>query len=715
MKQFLDKWSFKTNTEECTVSVMIPHVWSGYKGEGEYTTTFFHGGERTIIRFLAADRYARVYVNGSFIGEHKGGYSAFAFDVSKACREGENELKVILDNRSQGEISPLAGDFTVFGGLYRPVELHTLPSLCFDRTYYGTEGVLVKPYVREGNGVLEVTSCTLGTVTADTAVSYEVTAPDGTVTRREASPGEKIVITIEHPVLWNGKADPALYQVKATLREGGERRDEVILETGFRSLNVDGEAGFFLNGRHLRLNGVSRHQDRSGVFTAATESDYEEDIAIINEIGANAVRLSHYQHAAAFYSLCDRAGLLVWAEIPLLRLTEDEKVYENAASQLAELILQNLHHVSICFWGIQNEIAMFGESEEMYQKLRKLNALVKQLDETRLSGSANLYSVKNDSPMNRITDVTGYNIYFGWYYGEMEDNRTFLSSFHQDNPDIPLLITEYGVDANPSFHSDNPAVKDYSEEFQAKYHETVYPIFLEQKTLIGSFIWNLFDFSSEIRDEGGVKGLNAKGLVSYDRTLKKDAFYYYKAQWSEEPFIHIASKRFLNRSSETIDVKVYSNLKEVTLEGRSYSKTGKSDNGVFLFPSVPLDMGENRIRAKNGNITDEAVFNRHKEADASYVFIDTTPGIKVKNWFTDQLEEERLFPKGKYSIRDNVSVIKASKEAFSVLEELLPSLASELRSRGGDMPLEKVLFYKKKEITDEECRTLNSRLIKVSK
>lgn len=703
-------------------TVDIPHTWyengNAYKGVVVYrkALTLDHKSlQRIFLGFQAADRWCKVYVNGSFVGEHKGGYSAFTFEITEYCKCGENELLVFLDNCSMDQISPLAGDFTVFGGLYRDVDLIVTEPCCFDRTYYGTSGVIVRPFLTDGEGHVCVEPHLLG-ADESASVLWQVCGPDGDpVAVQTSGTAGPVTLTVHDPVLWNGKQSPMMYRLHAVLSCGGETVDEAEIPFGFRTVSIDPDNGFFLNGSHVRIHGVAKHQDFGGVFNAACPEHWMQDMGDILDIGANSVRLSHYQHPRQMYDLCDQNGLIVWAEIPLLRLDTDPRVFDNACSQMTELILQNLHHPCICFWGLQNEIAMFGESEYMYEKIGELNRLVKSLDDTRITACANMNAVKNSSIMNRLTDAVGYNIYFGWYYGDMGDNQNFVESFHQDNPSIPLGITEYGVDCNTAYHSDTPKVKDYTEDYQALYHETVYPIFLSKKYLWGTFIWNLYDFSSEIRDEGGVKYINAKGLVSYDRKTRKDSFYYYKAQWSQELFVKIAQERYVNRTMPVASFKVYSNKEEVTLEVNGAEYTVQSRNGVFRFDNIPIQKGENVVRASVGPHVDEVIFYGVEEPDASYVFIDPNPGINVKNWFTDMVEEAKLFPKGRLSIRDDGDTLLKYDEAMAVLEEFSPKLASQMRERGGSMPLERILRYMKNEFSDEQCRELNARLITIEK
>lgn len=706
-------------------SVTLPHTWyqdgAGYKGLAGYRKKLliiYDKLERVFICFGAAERWCKIFVNGAYIGEHKGGYSAFAFEITKYCRQNEqNEILVFVDNRSWDEISPLTGDFTVFGGLYRDVKLVITGSVCFDRTYYGTSGVIVRAALTaDGKGVVEAEPHVLGNNLGKAVLRGRIfDRYEECVAKWEGAANSRPVVQIEKPRLWREKQDPALYYLRLEIEVEGSITDSLEISFGFREMVLDAENGFFLNGVHTKINGVAKHQDTAGVFHAAGLQHWQQDLNDVLEIGANSVRLSHYQHPQEMYYLCDEAGLIVWAEIPMLKMTDKEELFENACSQLKELILQNIHHPSICFWGIQNEIAMFGENEQMYQSVRKLEELAKRLDPTRITASANLFCVENKSQLNQITDAVGYNVYFGWYYGEMQDNAEFADSFHRDNPKVPLGITEYGVDANLAFHSENPKVKDYSEEYQALYHETVYPIFRDRDYIWGTYVWNLYDFSSEIRDEGGVKYKNGKGLISYDRKIKKDAFYYYKAQWSKEPFVKIAESRFQKRAKDAITVKVYSNQEEVTLRVNQNVRTQKSETGVFTFPGVKLESGTNVVFAVSKNLSDKAVFEKVDRPESAYIFVDPNPGLNVKNWFIDEVEEEKLFPEGYFSIRESCAKILGSEEAMEVMERFSPELAAQMRERESLMPLERILNYMKDQISETQCKELNAMLTKIKK
>lgn len=664
--------------------VDLPHTWyddaaeQAYRGLTRYAKRLplrpEWQGKTLLLDFPAADNHAKVYLNGQLAGEHRGGYSAFRVEIPAAARVGEAvEIEVYLSNAVCDDISPLAGDFTIFGGLYRGVNLLVAEPTHFDRCYYGTDGVLARATVdAAGQGVVRMEPHIICTEPAQ--VRYTLWAADGTVAaRKTAGPDALVTLTVEHPTLWNGKKDPALYRLEAELL-CGERVVDVTSKTiGFRRIALDAEQGFFLNGAHLRLHGVAKHEDFGGCFNAVGERELDRDFALIREVGANALRLSHYQHPQAAYDRCDREGYVVWAEVPLLKLTRNPALLANIRQQLTELVLQNLHHPSICFWGIQNEIGIYRDTPDMYEALAGLRQLVEELDGSRFVTAANLYTVKLKSGLNKGTDMIGYNIYFGWYYGQMQDYDTFLEKYHAANPQVPFGISEYGADANTALHAETPQVQDYSEEFQALFHETVYPIFESKPYLWGSFVWNMFDFSSALRKDGGLRNQNGKGLVTYDRTIRKDAFYYYKAKWSAEPFVHLCSQRFAKRAAETIDVKVYTNQPQVTLwlNGQVLSTQAGNGNGTVLFAKVPLRMGENTLRAVAGPYEDGCVFTRQEQEEPAYRLPGARAGGAVKNWF---LGADSLAREGYCSVEDTANDLLQNPAAAAVLKEAVPKL-----------------------------------------
>ncbi|MDK2807353.1 MAG: beta-galactosidase [Clostridiales bacterium] len=591
----------------------LPHTWNREDAtirkkecyQRELNILEKHRGDKLFLEFLGAYAVCQVYLNHTFIGEHRGGYSTFRFDITAYYQwGGSNQLEVYVDNRLTEDVSPLNGDFTIYGGLYRSVNLICTPHTHFDLLYWGSQGIIIRPEAEAAS---------------------------------------------------------------------------------------------------------------SGVGNAIKHEHIERDFQLIGEIGANSIRLSHYQHTALTYDICDREGYVVWAEIPMMAMPDTEAVLKNAQDQLMELLLQNCHHPSICFWGIQNEIAMGGESMAMYRSVQLLHDKVKELFPSAITASANMYTVKNNSPLNQITDLQGYNLYYGWYYGEINDLDAWIDAFHKDNKEVALGISEYGVDCNLSFHSDLPKVKDYTEEYRALYHEKTYEIIRRKPFLWGSYVWNMFDFGSSIREEGGSKGTNCKGLVTFDRSIKKDAFYYYKAQWSREPFLHVCEKRFRFRHKQRVDIKVYSNLDTVSLlRGDDMLCENLAGNTVFIFQNIELMEGVNHFRVVGGSLLDEIVIEKVDTLHKDYVYIDPNPEINVKNWFTQQEGELDLFLENRYSILDKLGDLMEHKEAWAIVKDMLPQIA-ERTQPGAGVTLLWVANKMKRSIQEEQLKEVNKKLSMIEK
>lgn len=704
-------------------NINLPHTWNIgeniernlYVYEKNIEILEKHKNDDLFLEFLGANSVCRVYLNDFYLGEHRGGYSTFRFKITNSYNwNGDNKLKVYVDNSLTTDVSPLTGDFTIYGGLYRSVNLICVNKVHFDLEYFGSPGIIVRTKVSEnlGNLDLEIHS------NADLSIlsRYEIYNESEELVYKIEKSGidKKINIDLESPKLWDAKNNPYLYKLKASLLEENSVLDEVSINFGFRKCELFPDKGFFLNNKHFFINGIAKHQDFEGVGNAINTSNIEKDFELIEEIGANSVRLSHYQHDQSVYDMCDKNGLVVWAEIPMLALPDNtDGVLLNASNQLKELILQNIHHPSICFWGIQNEIAMGGESLSMYKSIEELNNIAKELIPGEIICCANMHYVKNNSHLNFITEMLGYNLYYGWYYGEMKDLDEWITKFHKENPKIPLGISEYGADCNLAFHSSVPKVKDYSEEFQSKYHEETYSIIKSKDYLWGSYVWNMFDFGSSIRNEGGVKGKNCKGLVTFDRKVKKDSFYFYKANWSKSPFIHICEKRFINRAEEKIDIKIYSNLNNISLSVNDEHVKTLKGNEIFLFKDVKLKNGENKIVTYSENIKDETIFIKVNKLDESYVFIDPNPEINVKNWFTQREGEIDLFPENSYSILDSLGTLMMSEEAWNVVKERAPKIAE--RALPGDSVTLLWVFNKMRKFSEEEIKKINLLLTKIKK
>ena len=464
---------------------------------------------------------------------------------------------------------------------------------------------------------------------------------------------------------------PYLYTVSAVLQRRNEAYDEVSARIGVRSFSCHPEKGFILNGVPTPLRGVSRHQDMLYKGNALTREDHYQDARIIKELGANTIRLAHYQHSQDFYDACDELGFIVWAEIPFISImNQDPAAHENCISQLKELVIQNRNHASICFWGISNEILIGGISEKLGENHRELNALCKELDSTRLTTIAHVSMTPLDSPLHGITDVESYNHYFGWYGQKMEDNGPWLDDFHRMHPDICLGLSEYGCEGIITYHGPDPACKDYSEEYQALYHEHMAKVLSSRPWIWSSHVWNMFDFGCAARNEGGVSGRNNKGLVTMDRKTKKDSYYIYKAYWNREPMVHLCGRRYAQRAGDTTEIRVYSNQPEVSLFLNGELEGVQSADKVFVF-SVALKPGFNQITAAAGECRDSMTIERVEKEPEIYVLPEVNERAEgVANWFSLMgdldLKAPMEFPEGKYNIRCKLEDIARSPEAMEV-------------------------------------------------
>lgn len=690
--------------------VQVPHTWNAidgangfdfYKGACWYRKEFALDrsaqGNKVFIEFEGSNSITDVYVNGHHMGQHRGGYSTFRFDISDVVEFGsKNTLSVKVDNTVVDDVYPQMADFTFYGGIYRDVNIVIANHVHFDLMDYGSQGIyIVQEEVSNKKANVTIKSRLVNDDAEEKKVRLWADLVDAEG-KNVAYAAKEIVlaagetkevempVVINDPTLWNGIKNPYMYEAKVSMQCFNDTVDELTVPFGVRYFEVDADKGFFLNGEHLALNGVSRHQDRKDMGWAITEKEQEEDMELIKEVGATSIRLAHYQHNQYFYDLCDKEGMVIWAEIPFISVmskTELEGI--NAKQQMMELIKQNFNHPSIIFWGVQNEIQISGERPELRKLVKELNELTKKEDPSRLTTMANVMFVKDEDEYNYMTDTVGYNKYFGWYNGEAEDFAGWLDGFHKTNPKVKLSISEYGAEGIIQYHSNDPKVKDYTEEYHALYHEKVWNIFSKRPFLWATYVWNMFDFGANIRDEGGVKGRNNKGLITYDRKIKKDAFYMYKANWSDEKFVHITSKRFVDRSDAEINVKIYSNCNEVTLYvNDSEVATKTSDDRVFTFESIALEEGTNEIKVianhERDIFTDVARFNKVKEPNESYLAPEDEGG-PVANWFEmpdldDVVVEELTITDDVYSTRCTFGDLFKNEESKSVLKKYLGNM-----------------------------------------
>ena len=725
-------------------TVQLPHSWNaidGQDGNGSYdrgkywyAKTFetpkqpLPGG-KVFVEILAAGQQATVYVNGTEVTYHEGGYSTFRADITSLCKEeGENLLVVACSNEYKDSVYPQSADFTFYGGLYRGVNLISVPEAHFDLEYYGGPGIQVTPKPCDcGGATFEIVTYVKNT-DENFTVLYSVLDAEGKEVASGCRPADSTGITLYVPDAKKWDIDsPYLYTVKAALQRRNETYDEISTRAGVRSFSCDPQKGFIINGKETPLRGVSRHQDMLYKGNALTKEDHYRDAELIKELGANTIRLAHYQHNQYFYDACDELGFIVWAEIPFISVfNKDPEAHQNCISQLKELIIQNYNHPSICFWGISNEILIGGISEKLVENHKELNALAKELDPTRLTTIAHVSMTPVESPMHHITDVESYNHYFGWYGGKMEDNGPWLDNFHKVHPDICLGLSEYGCEGIITYHGPNPACKDYSEEYQALYHEHMAKVLDERPWIWSSHVWNMFDFGCAARNEGGVAGRNNKGLMTIDRKTKKDSYYIYKAYWNKEPMVHLCGKRYAQRAGETTQIRVYSNLPTVTLYLNGEKVGEQTAEKVFVF-EVALADGFNTIVAEAGDLKDTMTLEKVEKEPSIYVLPEVNERAEgVANWFKTvgdmDLKAPMEFPEGMYSIKDTMEELAANPEAMEIAAKAF-KLTMNMTVKPGEgmwdmmkaMTLEKVGEMAGSLVPKGFMESINAQLIKIKK
>lgn len=627
---FNNDWLFQMPGEE-PLKINLPHTWNGIDGQDggdnykrckcTYTKTFkkptFQDGERVKLEFKGVNSEGEVLLNGKLLTVHAGGYSTFIVDITDYLLD-ENTLVVNVDNSKTEEVYPQTADFTFYGGIYRDVNLLILPKNRFEFLKDSSPALKVTTKIEGNDGVINVNAEVTGDLTPVILVlnkENEVVAK-GTI-------NEDIKVPNVH--LWNGVKDPYLYTVKGVLK-GKEIEDEVSIRIGFRTFKVDPKKGFFLNGKSYPLRGVCRHQDRPKIGNALTKKEHEEDIKLIKEVGANTIRLAHYQHDQYFYDLCDEYGFVVWAEIPYISRYM-KAADKNAFNQMAELIHQNFNHPSIVCWGISNEITMFKVTNATRKHHKELNEFCHKEDPSRFTTIACFSVMTIFNRIAHITDVASYNLYWGWYVPITRVTGLICDMWHLFYPHGPIGLSEYGAEAMPNLHSAHPRRGDNTEEYQAIYHEKMIDVINKRPYLWATHVWNMFDFAADARNQGGEPGMNHKGLVTFDRKTKKDSFYAYKAYWSDEPFIHLCSKRFVNRTGSKTLIKVYTNQKEVSLYQNGKLIATKSGDKIFKF-KIKMDP-TNEIVVKSGDLEDKGTIIKVATKDPSYI---VKKGGSNKSW-----------------------------------------------------------------------------------
>ena len=619
--------------------VDLPHTWNnldGQDGGNDYLRTtaiyektfpmpaFRQETQLVYLDFAGVNSEAEVTLNGRLLCCHEGGYSTFRAEIT-GLLQAENLLTVRVKNEKNDRVYPQKADFTFYGGIYRDVQLLVVDRHHFDLDHYGGPGLQItaKPINDYRDGQVQVQSWHNAP-----AGQVQVALLDAEGREVAHGTGENVTLQVEHVHLWDGLRDPYLYTARLQLVVDGVVTDEISSTFGVRDFSADPQQGFFLNGKAYPLRGVCRHQDRKGLGNAITRQMHDEDMDLIREIGANTIRLAHYQHDQYFYDLCDKYGMVVWAEIPYIS-EHMPNGRANTISQMKELIVQNYNHPSIVTWGISNEITISTKNtRDMLDNHHVLNDLCHKMDPTRLTTLA-CYAVCG--PFNQvahISDIVSWNLYLGWYVPGLFLNDLWVDFFHKVYPKRCLGYSEYGAEGMPNLHSARPRRGDHTEEYQAKYHEYLLKFIQKRPWMWATHVWNMFDFAADARNQGGEPGMNHKGLVTFDRKTKKDSFYLYKSYWNPEPMVHICSKRFVDRTEDTMEVKVYSNQKAVSLYCNDVLVETKKGEHVFTF-TVPLQ-GKANVTAVAGDCRDSATFRRVSKPNPSYKLRKTKN--KSQNW-----------------------------------------------------------------------------------
>lgn len=633
-------WNFRFSHQVqkgTEVRVDLPHTWNAqdalsgkidYKrGIGNYEKNLFirpeWKGKRLFIRFEGVNNIADVFINRRHIGEHRGGYGAFIFEITGKVEYGkENSILVRVNNGEQLDIMPLVGDFNFYGGIYRDVHLLITDETCISPLDYASPGVrLIQDSVSHRYAKVRAIVDLSNGSSGNQEVELNVRLLDGQRVVKEGTKNvnlsgnevmqQELTFEIDQPHLWNGRQDPFLYQAEVTLFRNGQTVDRVTQPLGLRFYRIDPDKGFFLNGKHLPLQGVCRHQDRSEVGNALRPQHHEEDVALMLEMGVNAVRLAHYPQATYFYDLMDKNGIIVWAEIPFVGpggyndkgFVDLPAFRANGKEQLKELIRQHYNHPSICVWGLFNELTELGDNPVEY--IKELNVLAHQEDTTRPTTSAS----NQMGDLNFITDAIAWNRYDGWYGGTPADLGKWLDRMHKDHPEICIAISEYGAGAS-IYHQQDSLVKTvptswwHPENWQTYYHIENWKTISSRPYVWGSFVWNMFDFGAAHRTEGDRPGINDKGLVTFDRKVRKDAFYFYKANWNrEEPMLYLTGKRDTVRTQRLQTITAFTNLSgaELFVNGKSYGKAIPDSYAILEWKNVELQPGENEIKVVSTN------------------------------------------------------------------------------------------------------------------
>ena len=671
-----NKWNF----------VNLPHSWNaidGQDGDNDYfrgtayyaksiAKTDLPTADRYYLEIRGANSSADVYLNGKLMAHHDGGYSTWRVELTQDLAL-TNLLVIAVDNSANDKVYPQMADFTFYGGLYRDVSLICVSQSHFDLDYYGGPGIAVTPTIDGANASVQVQTY-LTDAKAGQTIRYAIYDAAETVIAQTETADTTATLEIPNVHLWHGRKDPYLYCCEAELVEDGTVLDSVCTRFGCRTFRIDPDNGFILNGEEYPLRGVSRHQDRWGLGNALLPEHHAEDVDFIMELGATTIRLAHYQHDQYFYDLCDEKGLVLWAEIPYIS-KHMPGGRENTISQMKELIIQNYNHPAIVVWGLSNEISIGGSDDDLLENHRILNDLCHEMDKTRLTTIAAVSMCKMDDPYLQIPDVVSYNHYFGWYGGETSMNGPWFDKFHKMHPSIPIGCSEYGCEAL-NWHTSDPRQGDYTEEYQAYYHEELIKQLFTRKYMWATHVWNMFDFGADARNEGGENGQNHKGLMTFDRKYKKDAFYAYKAWLSDEPFVHLCGKRYIDRVEDVTKVTVYSNQKTVELFANGVSLGVKEAPDHFFYFDVP-NAGETALVAVAGDCRDESFIRKVDTFNEQYRLVEKGA---ILNWFDIEA------PEGYLSLNDKMGDVISTLQGKMLFMGMFAKMMGGKKGKDGEAP-----------------------------
>jgi beta-galactosidase len=649
---FNDGWLFKKaedlpkTMDDNWLPVKIPHTWNAedmqvkknlfYAGKAYYKKTYTPdqslAGKRIFLRFEGVAAVVEVFVNGTFAGNHKGGYAAFVIEITKLLKYGQdNEILVKADNASEPDVIPVNHTlFGVYGGMYRPVELIITEKLNIAVTDYASPGIYISQKNVTGKSACINVKIKLENKNHDAKDARLVTTIYEAGGKIESKQDTRITVlpqgrqfftqsfTVKNPRLWQGLEDPYLYKVVTQLIAGGKVIDEVIQPLGIRHFELKAADGMYLNGKKVPMYGVCRHQDWWKLGSALTDEQHDTDLAIIKETGATTIRFAHYQQAERIYAKCDSIGFIVWAEIPFVNRVSTQEA-GNAKQQLTELIRQNYNHPCIYVWGLHNEV--YTPYDYTVALTTDLNDLAKTEDPDRYTVSVSGYS-RVDQASNLNADIQGINHYFGWYNGEIGDVEKWIKGMEKDFPGYKVIFSEYGAEANINQQEERVGEfgryfsQFYPETFSTKFHEIQWGFISKHPYLLASYIWNTFDFATPVNTQGGVEARNMKGLVTFDRKIKKDPFYWYKANWSKEPVLYLTQRRATQRENKITPVTVYSNigLPRLFVNGTETAGFEMGTTAVhYIFNNIELKQGENIVEAKvtkdGKEYTDKIVWN----------------------------------------------------------------------------------------------------------